>query len=96
MPYHRELDVLFERHLGANKLGTTKGGIGPAYADKALRVGLRILADDQPVDPRPVAAMHVRSQRVEHDDVERRQRVEHVPADEPGAPGDEDPLGGRK
>ncbi|MBW8825397.1 MAG: adenylosuccinate synthase [Acidobacteria bacterium] len=42
MPYHQELDVLFERHLGDNKLGTTKGGIGPAYADKALRVGLRV------------------------------------------------------
>ncbi|HUS60871.1 MAG TPA: adenylosuccinate synthase, partial [Acidimicrobiales bacterium] len=42
MPYHKELDVLFERHLGKNKLGTTKGGIGPAYADKALRVGLRV------------------------------------------------------
>jgi adenylosuccinate synthase len=42
MPYHQELDVLFERHLGDDKLGTTKGGIGPAYADKALRVGLRV------------------------------------------------------
>jgi adenylosuccinate synthase len=42
LPYHRELDVLFERHLGKAKLGTTKGGIGPAYADKALRVGLRV------------------------------------------------------
>jgi adenylosuccinate synthase len=42
LPYHQELDVLFERHLGKNKLGTTKGGIGPAYADKALRVGLRV------------------------------------------------------
>jgi adenylosuccinate synthase len=42
MPYHQELDVLFERHLGKNKLGTTMGGIGPAYADKALRVGLRV------------------------------------------------------
>jgi adenylosuccinate synthase len=42
LPYHQELDVLFERHLGRNKLGTTKGGIGPAYADKALRVGLRV------------------------------------------------------
>jgi hypothetical protein len=39
MPYHQELDVLFERHLGKNKLGTTKSGIGPTYADKALRVG---------------------------------------------------------
>ncbi|HUF33551.1 MAG TPA: adenylosuccinate synthase [Acidimicrobiales bacterium] len=42
LPYHQELDVVFERHLGKNKLGTTKGGIGPAYADKALRVGLRV------------------------------------------------------
>ena len=42
LPYHQELDVLFERHLGKNKLGTTKSGIGPAYADKALRVGLRV------------------------------------------------------
>jgi adenylosuccinate synthase len=42
MPYHQELDILFERHLGDNKLGTTKGGIGPAYADKALRIGLRV------------------------------------------------------
>ncbi|MBA2282129.1 MAG: adenylosuccinate synthase [Actinomycetota bacterium] len=42
LPYHREMDVLFERHLGKAKLGTTKGGIGPAYADKALRVGLRV------------------------------------------------------
>ena len=31
-----------ERFLGKNKLGTTKRGIGPAYADKALRVGLRV------------------------------------------------------
>ena len=41
-PYHQELDVVFERHLGANKLGTTKRGIGPAYADKAFRVGIRV------------------------------------------------------
>lgn len=42
LPYHRDLDVLFERHLGTAKLGTTKRGIGPAYADKAARVGLRV------------------------------------------------------
>jgi len=42
MPYHAELDGLMERRLGHNKLGTTKRGIGPAYADKALRVGLRV------------------------------------------------------
>ncbi len=42
MPYHHELDRVTERHLGKNALGTTKRGIGPAYADKATRVGLRV------------------------------------------------------
>jgi adenylosuccinate synthase len=42
LPYHQELDRVIERHLGKNKLGTTKRGIGPAYADKASRVGLRV------------------------------------------------------
>ncbi len=41
-PYHQELDRLAERHLGPNKLGTTKRGIGPAYSDKASRVGIRV------------------------------------------------------
>tara|TARA_B100000959_G_scaffold280760_1_gene343236 strand:+ start:12844 stop:14124 length:1281 start_codon:yes stop_codon:yes gene_type:complete len=41
LPYHQELDALYERHLGKNKLGTTKRGIGPAYADRSMRVGLR-------------------------------------------------------
>jgi adenylosuccinate synthase len=42
MPYHYELDRMTERYLGHNKLGTTKRGIGPAYADKAARIGLRV------------------------------------------------------
>jgi len=42
MPYHQEMDALTERYLGKNKLGTTKRGIGPAYADKASRIGLRV------------------------------------------------------
>jgi adenylosuccinate synthase len=42
MPYHQELDRVTERFLGKNALGTTKRGIGPAYADKAARVGLRV------------------------------------------------------
>jgi adenylosuccinate synthase len=42
LPYHQELDKVIERRLGKNKLGTTKRGIGPTYADKASRVGLRV------------------------------------------------------
>ncbi len=42
MPYHQELDRVTERFLGKASLGTTKRGIGPAYADKAARVGLRV------------------------------------------------------
>ena len=42
MPYHLELDRVTERYLGQHSLGTTKRGIGPAYADKAARIGLRV------------------------------------------------------
>jgi adenylosuccinate synthase len=42
MPYHLELDRVTERRLGKNRLGTTKRGIGPSYADKAARIGLRV------------------------------------------------------
>ncbi|MHB8467375.1 MAG: adenylosuccinate synthase [Acidimicrobiales bacterium] len=42
MPYHQELDRVSERFRGRNELGTTKRGIGPAYADKATREGLRV------------------------------------------------------
>ncbi|MBI3959917.1 MAG: adenylosuccinate synthase [Chloroflexi bacterium] len=42
LPYHRQLDVLEEAARGKDTIGTTKRGIGPAYADKAARSGLRI------------------------------------------------------
>ncbi len=42
MPYHRILDELQEKSRGANKIGTTGRGIGPAYADKAARCGIRL------------------------------------------------------
>ena len=40
--HHIELDRLSEESLGAKKIGTTKRGIGPAYADKISRVGMRM------------------------------------------------------
>ena len=42
MPYHLELEKVTERFLGKNALGTTKRGIGPAYGDKAARIGIRM------------------------------------------------------
>ncbi|GFZ78609.1 adenylosuccinate synthetase [Compostibacillus humi] len=42
LPYHLQLDVLQEEEKGANKIGTTRKGIGPAYMDKAARVGIRV------------------------------------------------------
>jgi adenylosuccinate synthase len=42
-PYHRELDRLWEERPGAARIGTTKKGIGPCYADKVLRTtGIRV------------------------------------------------------
>jgi len=42
MPYHRLLDGLEESERGGEQIGTTRRGIGPAYADKAARIGLRL------------------------------------------------------
>ena len=49
MPYHKLLDELIEESLGEKKIGTTKKGIGPCYADKIQRSGIRIqdLLDDE-------------------------------------------------
>lgn len=42
MPYHIELDDLYEELKGDEAVGTTKKGIGPAYMDKIARIGIRI------------------------------------------------------
>ena len=42
LPIHREIDAAQEEALGDQKIGTTKQGIGPTYADKARRVGIRM------------------------------------------------------
>ena len=42
MPFHKRLDALQEQRRGEDRIGTTGRGIGPAYADKAARVGLRV------------------------------------------------------
>ena len=41
-PYHRTLDQVTERFLGERRIGTTGRGIGPAYADKINRIGIRV------------------------------------------------------
>lgn len=41
-PYHRALDIAEEAAKGDQKIGTTKNGIGPCYADKVNRVGIRM------------------------------------------------------
>jgi adenylosuccinate synthase len=48
LPYHRAIDEQREAKKGKNKIGTTKRGIGPAYGDKAARVGLRMADLMQP------------------------------------------------
>jgi adenylosuccinate synthase len=42
LPYHRKLDELQESRRGDGKIGTTGRGIGPTYADKATRIGIRL------------------------------------------------------
>lgn len=42
MPYHRSIDIASEEARGSHKIGTTGRGIGPTYADKSERMGIRV------------------------------------------------------
>jgi len=59
MPYHMLLDQEGEARLGKLAIGTTRRGIGPAYADKAARLGIRVqdLLDEKILKKKIVAAM---------------------------------------
>lgn len=41
-PYHQTIDKVTERFLGKRRIGTTGRGVGPAYADKVNRIGIRV------------------------------------------------------
>jgi adenylosuccinate synthase len=66
LPYHRLLDGLEEGARGDAALGTTKRGIGPAYADKATRIGLRVgdLCDLTRFRARLIATLPARNRRL--------------------------------
>ena len=52
--YNRTLDKVTERFLGSRRIGTTGRGIGPTYADKMNRIGIRVqdLFDEKILDAR--------------------------------------------
>ncbi len=62
--YHRTLDKVTERFLGKRQIGTTGRGIGPAYADKVSRVGIRIqdIFDESILRQKVEAALHFKNQ----------------------------------
>jgi len=63
-PYHRTLDKVTERFLGKRRIGTTGRGIGPTYADKINRVGIRVqdLFDPNILRQKVEAALHDKNQ----------------------------------
>ncbi|RAG83664.1 adenylosuccinate synthase [Streptacidiphilus pinicola] len=63
-PYHRTLDKVSERFLGKRKIGTTGRGIGPSYADKINRIGIRVqdLFDESILRQKVDAALNDKNQ----------------------------------
>jgi len=62
--YHSTIDKVAERFLGKNKIGTTGRGIGPAYADKINRIGIRVadLFDEGILRQKVEGALEIRNQ----------------------------------
>ena len=62
--YHRTLDKVAERFLGSRRIGTTGRGIGPAYADKMNRIGIRVqdLFDEKILRQKVEGALELKNQ----------------------------------
>jgi adenylosuccinate synthase len=62
--YHRTLDKVAERFLGTRRIGTTGRGIGPAYADKMNRIGVRVqdLFDEKILRQKVEGALELKNQ----------------------------------
>jgi len=78
MPYHKALDRAREAKLGDKKIGTTGRGIGPAYADKIERGGLRAVLLTQP----EVLEPELRDRIIRHNETLAAAGVEEVPVEE--------------
>jgi adenylosuccinate synthase len=76
MPYHVLLDQAGETKLGKLSIGTTRRGIGPCYADKALRLGIRVqdLLDEKILRTKIRAAMEPKQQALRELSVQRRKQ----------------------
>ncbi len=61
LPIHREIDAAQEEALGDQKIGTTKQGIGPTYADKARRLGIRMVDFIDPAHLRGVLVARIKT-----------------------------------
>ena len=74
MPYHVLLDTAGEVMLGKLSIGTTRRGIGPCYADKALRLGIRVqdLLDEKILRKKILAALEPKQQALRELSVQRR------------------------
>jgi adenylosuccinate synthase len=74
MPYHVLLDTAGEVKLGKLSLGTTRRGIGPCYADKALRLGIRVqdLLDEKILRTKIRTALEPKQQALRELSVQRR------------------------
>jgi adenylosuccinate synthase len=74
MPYHVLLDTAGEIKLGKLSIGTTRRGIGPCYADKALRLGIRVqdLLDEKILRKKIMAALEPKQQALRELSVQRR------------------------
>jgi adenylosuccinate synthase len=93
MPYHVLLDTAGETKLGKLSIGTTRRGIGPCYADKALRLGIRVqdLLDEKILRTKIRAALEPKQQALRELSVQRRKQLKEAGEE---AKASEAPVGG--
>ena len=90
MPYHVILDTVDELKLGKLSIGTTRRGIGPAYADKALRLGIRVqdVLDEKILRKKIMTALENKQQALRELSVRRRKLQKDAEVSEEDLPDD--------
>jgi adenylosuccinate synthase len=93
MPYHVLLDQAGETKLGKLSIGTTRRGIGPCYADKALRLGIRVqdLLDEKILRTKIRAALEPKQQALRELSVQRRKRLKEAGEEAKSGAGEREP-----
>ncbi len=76
LPYHKQLDLLIEKSKGEGAIGTTGRGIGPCYADKVHRIGIRVADLIDPIKLKKILSNNVKLVNEQLENLYKKEKID--------------------